>query len=364
MNGDLFDNIPHRTDAPTYTDNCYDGTNTFVQMWPCPPGTRDETFDDGVDAKDSSSIIVTGTLRSPGQPLDYNFGHPNAPPSSGPAVNGTETISYGKLDYPAMGYTSDPLAATLGSAPVTAGCGGTPTTYTSQGASGGPFFPGVYTFPVDVTGAVGAGPAAPTFMDCGGGSPGVYVFEQGVHIHPAAGGTVYGNNVLFVMQRPIPDSALPQNNGAGTLSGAPTGGTYPDSTSPMPSTGPDHTGMDLSLDIGGNGTVVLTAPTAGRHAGTVLWQTPGVLANFGFDNAATDSTATTLNGNVDNSTLANGISAPLCAYTRAGTGFPTPQEARSSWGRRFSSTCPPRRARSRSTEARSSTSSSRSGTST
>ncbi len=316
--GDVFDNwvAPPSWSLPSY---CYDGNNKFVQIVPagssCPAGTRGVVYNDAADAKDASTITITGTLSSPGTPLDRCYGQITVLPPSGTAnCSGQGGITYGGVITNAAGYNADPLAASLGAAPTTSGCNGAQTTYNSQGPSTGPFFPGVYAFPLDVSGAAGAGAAAPTFMDCGGGNPGVYIFQRGVHIHPGAGQTVYGSNVIFVSQTPIPDSSLPGNNGAGDASGAPAGATYSVRGGVMPSSGPNHTGLNMSVDIGGNGTVTLTSPSSGPYAGTVLWQTPGVNANFGFDNGSTESTVITLNGSVDNSTISNGITAFSSGY--------------------------------------------------
>ncbi len=306
VNGDVFANIG--SNSPWNVPLCFNGAGQLVGS--CSGSASSIEFADSVDAKGGSSISVTGTLSGLGMPLDDCF--PAFSRMLPPAVNGSIScgtgakVAYGKLAYgPAVPpVVTDPLQAAAGPAPTAAGCGGTQT-FTSEASPAGPFAPGVYTFPVDVTGAVGAGPLAPTFTDCGGGTPGVYVFQRGINIHPGAGQTVYGANVTFVAQSPIPNSALPGNLGAGIYSGAPNGAHANGASgngdpNPMPTTGANHSGADLSVAVGGSGTVTLSGPTGGQHAGLLLWQSETTLANFGFDTAATDSSNITLSGNIDN----------------------------------------------------------------
>lgn len=373
-------------------------------------------FDDAIDAKTSSNLFVFGTIHSSNAtsgghnlwPLDTCFG------GSGPAIektpynalqvgdlppdgadasdlpstaltcgsgSDTVTVAYSHID-PTVTAINDPLVG--GAAPPNPALSATDITCPSMSLQkfaavpGGATVlqPGEYTNPVKITTAM-------TFGDCSAYTgeaayPGIYRFDQGLWIDPAAGATVTGSNVVLTTVKPYPVAgnvpgtvsggvftATGSGNGApclpgGAMSSSPSGGGSPmaetdksaaalcvgtvDPTSPG---NPEYgaivygdssfspvgygTGENYGLNIGG-GTgshVDLTGPTTGAWSGSnntpglVLYQDPGTQANDGFNGEPGDAATINVTGVIYNSSLTNyGSSAPLQYWDGRGGGIP------------------------------------------
>jgi hypothetical protein len=365
-------------------------------------------FDDAIDARADSTLDVYGTIDTTdgtvnGEslwPLDTCFepegaiasgnaqtlssGNPPGVQMSCAGPNWSTSVDYNAIDnhFP---QESDPLQGTGAPPnPVTSlstdNCPGmsvqmNPTEVISGSVT--VLTPGVYTTPVDLTGNA-------VFEDCSGYSDtpanngqsegayaGIYVFEDGLAIDPAAGDSVTGSNVVLATQSPYP---LPGNvpgsatTGAFTASGAgngapclppttrtdlqsgggtaaaetvqpgsgvsPCGGTSPAEygvvayrdSSLSPDNSETGTGTNFSALVGGKGTVNLTGPTTGVYGGNgtdgiVFYQDPNTPANYGFDAEAGDSADITLNGVVYNASLPNyGVGGPLDYWDGVGGG--------------------------------------------
>ncbi|HVB53464.1 MAG TPA: pilus assembly protein TadG-related protein [Candidatus Acidoferrales bacterium] len=224
------------------------------------------------------------------------------------------------------------------------------------------YYPGVYPNPVVINGNYNV-----VFENCSDAAgvtnanppaPGIFYFAQGLVIAPPAGYTVNGQDVLFVTQAPVPNSAAPWGtnigdgepaigNGSGnctiTTTGEVCNNAYPTGrrASYTCTSGPAGTncnsdangtcgnsvcfnensvgaqGLNDSVEIGGGGTVNLSAPTDGLWAYFLVWQEKTVLdapsgsgltlnnriqANVGMDAVLGDSAAINLTGVVYDNT--------------------------------------------------------------
>jgi hypothetical protein len=348
-------------------------------------------FNDAIDAKADSNLYVYGTIDTNNGtvgsetmwPLDTCF-EPEGAIASGtaqtlasgnpPGVQMSCTADGGSsvtVDYNAIStifpQESDPLQA-QGAPPnpfsqnADNNCPGMATVTNPAPTVSGTtttMYPGVYTTPVDLT-------STTVLDDCAGYNdsvdnngqpegayPGIYVFQDGLDIDPAAGATVSGSDIVLATQAPDPISGnVPGSvtNGTFTASGpgngAPclpsgtltdlqsgNGNQVPETVQPGPGvspcggttdygvvafhdsgTSPDSsetgTGTNFSALVGGQGTVSLTGPTTGAYGGDgadgiVLYQDPNTPGNYGFDAEAGDSAGITINGVVYNASLAN-----------------------------------------------------------
>lgn len=374
-------------------------------------------FDDAIDAKTSSNLFVFGTIHSSNGtsggrnlwPLDTCFGGSgpqgqgtgsgvafqpaDPPPDSGDAGDlpsfpltcgsgsNTVTVAYNHID-PTVAAINDPLQG--GAAPPNPALSATAIncpgmslqTFASVPGGATVLQPGEYTNPVKITTAM-------TFGDCSAYTgeaayPGIYRFDQGLWIDPAAGLTVTGSNVVLTTVKPYPIAgnvpgtvsggvftATGSGNGApclprATKSSSASGGGSPmaetdgssaskcvgtvDPTSPG---NPEYgaivygdtsfsavgygTGENYGLMIGGGAGshVNLTGPTTGTWSGSnntpglVLYQDPGTQANDGFNGEPGDAANINVTGVIYDSSLTNyGSSAPLQYWDGTGGGIP------------------------------------------
>jgi hypothetical protein len=360
--------------------------NTDVTKQPWTQQADGREWDDAVDAKTGSNLIVFGTIHTTNAtfnglglwPLDNCFipagivgRGSGGPPAFGQAATPMYTLSctdaaVGKkvtLDYNNIDPTVQPIDDPLKSpdAPpnpftTSIACPGlSAKTYASAPGSGD-LLPGEYTAPVHITGAA-------RFLDCSGYSgeaayPGIYRFDQGLWIQPQAG-AVTGTNVVIATKEPYPTAgntpAVGHGNGApclpaGTTASPASGGqsevsapaglcagippqygvtAYGDSS--FRPDGTYGTGNNFSLIIGGapGTTVSFTAPTTGTFGGAAA--TPGVAfyqdanteANYGFNAEPGDGSTVKVTGLVYNASLANyGAGAPLDYWDGTGGGIP------------------------------------------
>ena len=381
--------------------------NTLVSNQPwTQPGSK-WAYDDAVDAKGNSNIHVYGTIHSaqgthdglPLWPLDQCFrdvppqgegtsvpGDPTGPPAT-PLWNppcsdsGADvTVEYNHID-PSWTPINDPLQSAgapadpaLSSTDIA--CPGLAMhTYASLAAgettvSGvTTLLPGEYTSPVRITGSA-------VFGDCSAypgepAYPGIYRFDDGLWIDPAAGARVTATNVVLSFRNPYPVAGnvpghvvggtfeatgsgngapcLPPTTMSSSTSGAggvpqaetsaptaPCGGTSPQEygvtafgdSSLVPS-GLYGTGENYSLLVGGAGSVSLTGPAVGEYASTggnpglILYQDPSVQANFGFDGEPGDSATISIAGVIYDASLAGyGSSAPQDYWDARNGGIP------------------------------------------
>ena len=252
-----------------------------------------------------------------------------------------------------------------GTTPYFAGAYPNPTVVSGNAV----IYPGQYRFPVVVTGNAVFANCSQESAAAGGTSgavppaPGIFYFDQGLAIRPQAGSAVTGQDILLVTQNPLPNGAItlpsggPDQNvgdgepaiGAGSgncgftsdAAGKPSGETCagPYLASVGCPNGPAGTncnsdangqcsnsvcfaanpvasqGLNDALQMGGNGTINLTAPQDGPYQDFLTWQVTqanapvgsqpldaAVRANVGFDSLLGDSANITLTGTiVDNS---------------------------------------------------------------
>jgi hypothetical protein len=373
--------------------------NTDVPTNPWSGNSGGWGWDDAIDAKDGSTLNVYGTIDSQTStydaqqvwPLDTCFepegviGDVQTSPdpdtqtqlSSGlpPSVQmtcaeytGSVSINYDDINpnnaqindpMQANGAPPDPLDTSL-PCPGQTAMAQNPTPTVVNGVTD--YAPGQYTTPVDITGSA-------IFESCPGGSSGVYDFEDGLAIDPAAGDTVSGSNIVIATQTPYPMGgnvpgsgtgsafvASGSGNGAprlpaGTMTSVPSGagtseheattnacgGTNPTTygvvaytDSPIaPDPTMSGTGNNFSLMAGGAGTVNLSGPTSGvfgganGQPGVVLYQDPSTQANYGFNAEPGDAATINLTGVVYNASLADyGADSPLDYWDGIGGGVP------------------------------------------
>jgi hypothetical protein len=219
--------------------------NSTVPYGPWNQSKNGVVYDDVVDAKDNSNLILHGIMETAGNnwPLDWCFGDasspsppfnktpPSYPPTPDPyntasCVGGsgsaTVTLKYDQIVNKQSSIT-DPLLPVGGTGGVpdpsdlTQGlCPGetTPTARTVPAAVNGTttLLPGQYSSAVIITsGNV-------QFADCSlqyqssatstASYPGVFRFDKGLALLTPAGTTVQGNNVMIVTKSPVP---LPGN---------------------------------------------------------------------------------------------------------------------------------------------------------
>jgi hypothetical protein len=378
--------------------------NSNVTAQPWTSSSSNLQWDDAIDAKTNSNLYVYGPVDTvngtyngqPLWPLDHCFqsagpqsgaspgtpyaaGDPTAPGSQLPVVklscadsSGSVTFDYNSLsnNFPQI---TDPLSASNAPANPLAmstdiACPGSPSapTYGAIPPTTAVMTPGIYTQPVELTGST-------TFLDCPGGYPGVYRFEQGLWINPQSPtDTVTGSNVLIASQNPYPVAgnvpgsvngqgafvASGPGNGApclpaGTMTskasgnGTPTsetssnacGGTNPTTygvtaygdSSFVPDNSMSGTGNNFSVMVGGasGAQVSLSGPITGPYSGVdgapgiVLYQDSGTQANYGFNAEPGDAATVNLNGVVYNVSLSNyGQNAPADYWDGPGGGIP------------------------------------------
>lgn len=219
--------------------------NSTVPYGPWNQSHNGATYDDVVDAKDSSNLILHGVMETTGGnwPLDwcfsdstsptppYNNTPPKYPPTpdpyntavcSGGTGSQSVTLKYDQI-VNKQSQISDPLM------PV-AGAGGVPDPFAdkTQGLCPGETAPTARTVPAAVNGTIVLQPgeySSPVvvtagnvqFADCsgvydpnGGGSayPGTFRFDGGLAILTPSGSTVQGANVMIATASPVP---LPAN---------------------------------------------------------------------------------------------------------------------------------------------------------
>jgi hypothetical protein len=347
---------------------------------------------DVVDAKDNSNLILHGIMQTvgPNWPLDWCFGQsspadqynatdrdsdgdndsdPSTDTDSGSDTNadpynnatctaGPVTLKYNHININntqindpllpngGIGGVSDPFASTtLGNCPPAT----SPPTFNALpapvligGVSTYVLQPGDYTNTVIVPSNANV-----QFADCSGSYdatssntaqyPGVFRFEKGLDLQPAAGFTVLGNNVMIATGDPLPVAGnVPGSVSGGTFTASGTGNGAPcfptgvnrqandaetDANSPkcggtdtLPS-GPYYgvrtwnqtnystqqaslygTGTNFSLILGGQGTITLTSPGTGPYRDVMLFQKRGDYANLGLNAEPNDSATITLSG--------------------------------------------------------------------
>jgi hypothetical protein len=254
-------------------------------------------------------------------------------------------------------FTTDPLGGSP-TPPVSsdAYCGTLPVrtnpatgTDSSNGAT--IYYPGIYTSPVVVGGnaefyncSQTLNPAsAPSYTS--NAEAGMFFFNNGVALRPGAGQSITGYDVLLVTGNAIPDSAgsaFSQNTGDGepaighgsgqcklTLTYEECDNSYSASgahcnSEPAPTTSAaagtncnadgsyensvTAQGLNDSLEIGGKGTVTLTASTGTSFPWTdfLTWQLSGTTANIGLDSELGDSANMTLSGIIYDNSLQGG----------------------------------------------------------
>lgn len=381
VNGTIFDN----SDGWLNCSGSSDGNCTSGGTWSGPNGAVDV-----VDGKQSGTMNVEGNIDSYAvNPFDHCFAAPV--PNAGPpgtytlpptppelpyntatcSANATTIKYYNWTGSEHAQFKSDPLGGNPAPpTPNDAYCGTSlPITNPPTTSSGGAtiYYPGIYTQPVIVTGnavfyncSQTLDPAAAA-SETSNASAGLFFFDNGLALRPAAGDTVTGSDILLVTENPIantPKTVFQQNqgdgepaigNGSGTCdltlayakctnSFGSTGSDCGNESAPSPggqisggtNCNPDGSfanptgsqGLNDSLEIGGQGTVTLSASTGTTFPWTdfLTWQLqttpsgtvtpsgdsipPGntLTANVGLDSELGDSANITLNGIVyDNS---------------------------------------------------------------
>ncbi len=332
VTGTIFDNANGLLDT---------SPNRSQNMWGRP---------DVIDGKQSGTMTDRGNIESyVGTPWDNCFHTAsNNPPPAGvnPGSNpppppwnsavcsaNTTTIQYYKWKGGYPQYTSDPLASDSSlpqPASINAYCPGQPVHYYHSGYTppkvGGipTYSPGVYNHTVTVTGNA-------KFLNCSqvlrlsGGTTsytGLYVFKQGVVLRPKSGDAVTGKQVIFFTQQPPAKINGIKNQGDGEpVIGGFTGvcsgtGDSNDNCNAVNSPAEESIGwnpnsvskqgLNDSVEMGGHGTIKLTAPNSGTWLGFLIWQKRNVTANFGFDAMLGDSANITLNGIIYNNSNMRG----------------------------------------------------------
>ncbi len=261
-----------------------------------------EGYADTVDDFQNSSTVINGQLDSvAANPLDPCF-YPAGATSATCASHTSGTVTYTGGIHGGLAPVTDPLAYVPTPVPGDAACPPSDQAATDPSPVGGDYLPGVYTYPVVITGTA-------TLEDCGG-FPGVYIFQDGVAICPAAGDTVSGTDVMLYSTYSGPVSTT----GCGTGSGSSGPGGPGRAPGPGCSAGPGPGGAGArhqSMYIGGQGTVDLSGPATGPYAHVVLYQERTVPADIGLDTGAGDSAAISIQGAVYDSAFGNGSGGKL-----------------------------------------------------
>jgi hypothetical protein len=337
----------------TTFDNANGFLNTEDATWnssDCDPTACSDT----IDGKQNGKMNIQGDLDAAAVvPFDWCFGG-DTPPNANlvlPAVNtatcsaNNTTITYSKW-YGNQGQrTTDPIQTSdTAPPPPTADdavCPGftTPTTYTSNPTSG-VFSPGVYNYTVVITGNA-------QFQNCSQvlGQPdtgtvyeGLYDFPDGLVIMPGAGDSVTGNGVTFYTQNVPSTIDGIQNVGDGepvlpaavnsTSCSSGSDNCNPDQSASSTCTTCEEAnpvgaqGLDDSVEIGGTGTVNLSAPDSGTYDDFLIWQDSSIEANIGLDTLPTDSASITLGGIIYDNSDQQGQILGNETYWGNGSGIP------------------------------------------
>ncbi|HEY2702667.1 MAG TPA: Tad domain-containing protein [Candidatus Dormibacteraeota bacterium] len=329
------------------------------------------SYTDVIDAKDNSNLSVYGNLISvTGMPFDWCFGTSSVPanvarpntwneatqgPWNRPACSvGNVRLSYehyvvnqAQVNDPVGSAITDPITNT--GVALCPGQAAAPVyTTIAQATANGALQPGVYNFPVKLTGSASLADCSGVLDPSSGGYPGVFRFTRGLDVAPTAGNAVQGYNILIATGSPYPMAGnVPGSVTGGVFSATGTGNGAPcfpsgsadvNGTSPVcagtgnqlygvvsknqRSFNPDGywgTGTNFSMLVGGAGTVTLTAPSYGMYNGMAFFQARGTPGNFGFNAEAGDSAAITVNGTVYNNSLSNYGSGLPQEYWDVGT---------------------------------------------
>lgn len=253
-------------------------------------------------------------------------------------------------------FTTDPLGGSP-TPPVsgdaycgTLGVTTNPATGTDSSNGATIYYPGIYTSPVVVSGNAEFYNCSQTLNPASASSytsnaeAGMFFFNKGVALRPGAGQSITGYDVLLVTGDAIPNSSgtFSQNTGDGepaigngsgqcqltltyeecnnsyALSGANCGSEPAPTTSAAAGTNCNvdgnyensvaAQGLNDSLEIGGQGTVTLTASTGTSFPWTdfLTWQLSGTTANVGLDSELGDSANMTLSGIIYDNSLQGG----------------------------------------------------------
>lgn len=254
-------------------------------------------YADTVDDFGSSATTITGQLDSVAPvALDPCFS-PAGPTSATCPHHTSGTITYGGGMYGSLPAEPDPLAYIPPPGAADTACpDAAPQTFTSL--PGATLTPGVYDFPVFLTGSA-------TFSDCSG-SPGIYIFTAGLFICPGAGDAVTGSDVMLYDDAAPPGGPRSSNAcGSPAKIGGPGGGA---------ATGPD------GIFIGGNGSVTLSGAQSGRYDHMLLYQDRGMAANIGLDSHSADSATIRLTGAIYDNSEAGGGGGTLVSGGGSGGG--------------------------------------------
>lgn len=306
----------------TIFDNANGWLNAGESTWSnsdCTPSACADT----IDGKENGDMDVAGDIDAAAKiPWDWCFtGDTPADPAKCSANN--TTISYTAWAGGQGQYTTDPIATDPEAPPEpTSGdayCPGQGV-LTDPAHPGGVYVPGVYTKAVVITGNATFENCSQALGQTGGGTvyEGLYVFEKGLEIMPALGDTVSGSGVVFYTDKTVPKKIDGvQNSGDGepvlpaAVNSASCGspgnsdncnvdsscGTVCNQPNPVASQG-----LNDVVEIGGQGTVNITAPTSGTYDDFLIWNSASNVANIGLDALPTDTASITLGGIIyDNS---------------------------------------------------------------
>ncbi len=261
-------------------------------------------YADTVDNFGSSGTSISGQMDSVAPiPLDPCFDPAGATSAVCPQHTSGE-ITYAGGMFGGLPYEPDPLTYVPAPTAADTACpGGTVQTFTANPA--GAFTPGVYAYPVYITGSA-------TFSDCGG-SPGIYLFEDGLSVCPGSGQAVSGSDIVLY------NEAAPSGGGGGGPGGpgGPGGTTSPcgsQATGAGPGAGPD------GIYLGGQGSVTLSGADSGLFAHMLLYQDRGVAANIGLDNHTADGATISLTGAVYDNSESSGSGGTLVSGGGSGGG--------------------------------------------
>ncbi|HEY6537556.1 MAG TPA: TadE family protein, partial [Candidatus Dormibacteraeota bacterium] len=281
---------------------------------------------DVIDGKQNGDMDVVGDIESVSNPpFDWCFGStpPNGPSATCSANN--TTIQYEGWSGGHPEITTDPVASNGVPNPLAvdgsgnyshAACpGNSVQTYTRASQTiGGNYLPGVYTYPVAITGNAVLENCSQAEGDdiTSDADPGIFIFESGLTVRPKVNDTVTGNDVMLVTINPPttvagvsvvqPDGSTDVETVANAGSGEPVIGTGADDANSVngrtPSTASQ--GLNDALEIGGQGSVTLTPPQTGSWTGYMTWQDPDVRGNIGLDAFLGDTATINISGIVYN----------------------------------------------------------------
>jgi hypothetical protein len=273
VNGNIMDNSP---------GNC---------------GSTPGCYADTVDDFGSSATTINGQLDSVA-PVALDPCFDPAGSTSATCPNHTSgTITYTAGMYGNLPPEPDPLAYIPPPVAADTACpGAAPQTFTSL--PGAALTPGVYDFPVFLTGSA-------TLSDCSG-SPGIYIFTAGLFICPGAGDAVTGSDVVL-----YDDAVPPGGPNTSNACGSPAKGGGPGGGA---TNGPD------GIFIGGNGSVTLSGAQSGLYEHMLLYQDRGAAANLGLDSYSADSATIQLTGAVYDNSESGGSGGTLVSGGGSGGG--------------------------------------------